>query len=132
MQDESDQAVADVSNCLEIISSMHVPVLCRDGIQSRFEQRFLCAKLLRKSGGIESDGRFGPKRVGRHDKRKNIWKPEQFLRDALWLATGGGSASIRRPSPQHATVKSEERDVVALASRLSSQKLERWEPYGVN
>ena len=136
MQDESDQAVAAYRTASRLFPGMHVPVLCAGMEYSRGSNNASFARsFFEKAAELNPTDALVQNELGVSAyKRKEYLEAEQFLRDALWLATGGGSSTSisTSPSPQHATVKSEEHDVVALASRLSSQKLERWEPCVVN
>ena len=136
MQDESDQAVAAYRTASRLFPGMHVPVLCAGMEYSRGSNNASFARsFFEKAAELNPKDALVQNELGVSAyKRKEYLEAEQFLRDALWLATGGGSSTSisTSPSPQHAMIKSEEHDVVALASRLSSQKLERWEPCVVN
>ena len=135
MQDESDQAVAAYRTASRLFPGMHVPVLCAGMEYSRGSNNASFARsFFEKAAELNPTDALVQNELGVSAyKRKEYLEAEQFLRDALWLATGGGSsASISTSPPANAMMKSEEHDVVALAARLSSQKLERWEPCVVN
>ena len=137
MQDESDQAVAAYRTASRLFPGMHVPVLCAGMEYSRGSNNASFAQsFFEKAAELNPTDALVKNELGVSAyKRKEYLEAEQFLRDALWLATRSGSTNEMHPTTTTTSptkYHSEENDVVALASRLSSQKLERWEPCVVN